>query len=102
MSEYPEHEKLKAVKDDSHKIGEFLEWIDSQQLTICETYHDPAHARRRLGRPSPGQPCELRDGEYFPTRHSIQTLLAKYFDIDLKKIEEEKQMMIERLRRGAD
>lgn len=28
---YPEHEKMKAIKDKSQAIGEFLEWLDTEK-----------------------------------------------------------------------
>lgn len=31
MSEYPEHDKLKAVQADSQVQGEFLEWLMSEK-----------------------------------------------------------------------
>lgn len=79
MSEYPEHEKLKAVKDDSHKIGEFLEWLRSQGWVLAQWDND----------------------ELTSIGYTTGALLAEYFKIDPRKLEEEKQMMIERLRRGT-
>jgi hypothetical protein len=32
---YLEHEKLAAVRDHSQAIGEFLEWMDNQDITRC-------------------------------------------------------------------
>lgn len=32
---YPEHEKLKAVRDRSQAVGEFLEWLFGQGYAIC-------------------------------------------------------------------
>lgn len=85
VTKYPEHEKLKLVKDKSQLIGEFIsEWLPSQGYTICETYNDPD---------------SLRDGEFLPARVRPEELLARFFDIDLKKIEEEKRAMLEEQRR---
>lgn len=34
--DYPEHDKLSAIKDKSQSIGEFLEWLDFEKnYTIC-------------------------------------------------------------------
>lgn len=75
---YPEHEKLKLVKDKSQIIGEFLhEWLPSQNLTICEFTAD----------------------EYFPAMRSTEQLLADFFGIDRGKLEEEKRAMLEEQRR---
>lgn len=76
MSDYPEHDKLTAVAADSHKIGEFLEWLTGDRgLTIA----------RFSGR-------EATQG------FKIERLLAEYFEIDLGKIEVEKRTMLESLR----
>ncbi len=73
--QYPEHEKLRAVSEQSQVIGEFL---DNCCFTLCEYSH------------------EL--DEYCPVQYSIQEVLAKYFNIDLNKIEAEKRQMLETLR----
>lgn len=80
----PEHAKLHAIKDQSQKLGEFIEWLHEQGMEICV--------------------CEQYDHnhEYFPIYKSIEQLLADYFEIDLDKLEEEKRSMIEQLRRAND
>jgi hypothetical protein len=81
---YPEHVKLKAVSGDSQKIGEFLEWLqngqegEDRQIALCvlnRTYD-----------------------QYMPIREGIQDILARYFDIDLKVIEQEKRAMLDEIR----
>lgn len=62
--EYPEHEKLSAIQDQSQQIGMFLDWLQ-------ETY--------------PYESAELP---------RIQKLLAEYFEIDEDKLEEEKRLML--------
>lgn len=75
MSDYPEHDKMKATQDDAWTVGEFLEWlIDERGVTLCRN-----DARGRL--------------EPFPV--NIESLLAGYFKIDLTKIEAEKRQMLE-------
>jgi hypothetical protein len=76
---YPEHERLKAIKDKSQAIGEFLEWLDSHpSITLCDI--DSNH-------------------DYFPTHVTNNTLLAEYFGIDLAKLENEKQLMLDEFRK---
>jgi hypothetical protein len=76
---YPEHEKLHKVAEQSQVIGEFLEWLSDQKYTLAKW---------------------SKDGyELMPTHPDIQKLLAKYFKIDLNKIEEEKQTMLYTLRK---
>jgi hypothetical protein len=73
MSGYPEHEKLKAVKDRSQAIGEFIEWLEeSKRMCIC--YRE--------------------EGGYWPTGTPINKLLAEHFEIDLDRLEDEKRQML--------
>jgi hypothetical protein len=75
--QYPEHQKMKAVKEQSQTIGEFLDWLFSKGTVL-------AHYQGRLD-------------ELMPRNMNIENLLATYFEIDLDKIEEEKQQMIDEL-----
>ena len=80
MSEFPEHDKLKAVREDSQKLGSFLEWLQEQgwALVRYNSNDDPV----------------LR-------YESTEETLAKYFEIDLNELENEKQAMLEQLRRDG-
>lgn len=75
MSDYPECEKLKAISDKSNAIGQFL---DESDYTLCKW--DEKHER------------------YWPVHESIEQILAKYFDIDMEKVETERRAMLENLR----
>jgi hypothetical protein len=78
MSEYPEHEKLHAIHAQSQAIGEFLDvFLPTQGIVLME--HDPY-------------------GDYVPTRRTIPSLLAEFFDIDQAKIDAEKNAMLAALR----
>ncbi len=87
MSEYPEHEKLVAVKDKSQAIGEFMDWLQNTKGAVL---------RRWV------QYTESADGFMFseprdalaPFRGSIEDLLAEFFGIDPKRIEVEKRAML--------
>jgi hypothetical protein len=82
MSEYPEHEKLCKVADLSQKIGEFLDFgLAKQSLVLCEVDDE-----------------SYTDTRFYPTSKSIRAILADYFEIDQKKIDEEKERMLEALR----
>ena len=82
MNNYPEHDKLSAIKDKSQAIGEFLEWLDYEKnYRVCSL-------------------CESSDGwreEYSPIFTSNEKLLAEFFCIDLKKLEQEKRKMLDEL-----
>lgn len=82
VADYPEHDKLRAVRDESQAIGQFLEWLGENGLVICsfEEYK--------------------RTGEYIPDGRSIQQILADYFEIDLNKLDDEKRAMLNELRKA--
>jgi len=76
---YPEHEKLKNVKNESETIGQFLEWQKTKNRDLCT--------------------FDSRFDEFTPTFHgSIEKILGEYFEIDLQKLEKEKLQMIKELR----
>jgi hypothetical protein len=74
---YPEHEKMAAVKVQSQALGAFLEWLENEGGIVL-AMRDPE-----------------RHGELLETFESTETLLARYFEIDLKKISAEKEAMFE-------
>jgi len=80
MSQYPEHDKLKAVQEESQCIGEFLEHAG---YTLAEWVTEPLGVGSR---------------ELMPVRKPITEVLAEYFSIDLKTLEEEKRDMLDSLR----
>lgn len=65
-----EHDKLKEIQDKSQAIGEFLDWC-----------------RWEKG-------WSLHDGDRNVASYNIEELLGEYFEIDLKKIEEEKRAIL--------
>ena len=75
----PESEKLLAIKDKSQIIGEFLDWLRSEQeVTLCT--------------------LDESEDQFYPVFVSIEDLLAEYFGIDLQKVEQEKVALLEALR----
>jgi len=72
MSQYPEHDKLQTVKEDSSTIGEFLDWACDVKGVRLST---------------------LAQGAL-----NIEKLLAEYFEIDLDRIDAEKEQMFQDLR----
>ncbi len=78
MSEYPEHEKMQAVKAESQAQGEFLDWLANVKgLTLCRLSDEPGYHDRLV-----------------PAYETIERLLAEYHDIDLDAIEAEKRAML--------
>ncbi|MDA4132203.1 MAG: hypothetical protein OK454_03645 [Thaumarchaeota archaeon] len=72
-------ERLASVKEESQKLGEFIEWVRNERtphLVLCQ---------------------EIQ-GEYAPAGVRTEDLLAEYFDIDLQELEKERRSMLEELR----
>lgn len=92
--EYPEHEKLHAVVEESQVCGEFLEWLQSEKgFSICRHVTD----EERDARDSGGF-WEWNGQELVPAPFVLHELLAEFFEIDLEKLEEEKLQMLKVLR----
>jgi hypothetical protein len=78
-AEYPEHEKLAEVSERSQAIGEFLDLaLPSMGIHLCE--------------------ADEETGRYWPTHRPIQSMLAEWFEIDQKKLDAEKEAMLEAMR----
>ena len=76
MADYPEIAKMAAVREESQVCGNFLSWLEEEGFSVCER-------------------GEGRNREHVPVRMSVEELLARYFEIDLRKVEAEKHAMIE-------
>lgn len=136
MAKYPEHEKLKEIRDQSQKCGEFYEWLQSEHAiemechyayerdedgekvwrdrdgNIVEEYVDPSetyysreHNRRmKKMRDELGIDCrlvkKLGGPITMPIRQTLTSLLAEFFGIDEKKLEEEKRAMLDECRKA--
>lgn len=90
--EYPEHEKLQKVKDKSQTCGEFLEWLTGEKNFVLAKYHDHDD--------SCPEGCS-RDDYLYPMHPGIPNLLHEFFEIDARKLEEEKRAMLEAIRTGV-
>jgi len=75
----PELDKMQNVKHQSQPIGEFMEWLWSRHIVLAK-YESDEEMRPR------------------PISYSIEQLLADFFEIDLKKVEEKKRAVLEYLR----
>lgn len=93
--ETPELKKLSSVKVESQAIGEFIEWLQSQGVTLAQ-YHKHSHACRDSLRLIS---CGLRTDELYSYQYgSIEKLLARYFEIDLAKVERERLALLKQIR----
>jgi len=88
--EAPECEKMQAVQGKSQAIGEFLDWLTSTKgVSLMVDYTPTDDEEDAEGMPYP---------DYVPLRMGTEKLLAEFFGIDLKKVEEERQAMLAQLR----
>lgn len=103
MSDYPEHDKLHKIAEESRTIGLFLDiGLPEMGLTLYERPYKQCICksceRERKSGKWHAKHDEPKDGQWYPTRRSIQTILAEYFCIDQKKIDAEKEQMLDALR----
>lgn len=77
MSNYPEHDKLTAVAEQTQAIGEFVEWLESKGIFLARYV----------------------EGSNYPRSvHGFRDLLAEWAGIDQDKLEAEKRQMLNALR----
>lgn len=76
---YPEHEKLEAVKDEAQIIGDFL---SATKYTLCELVEGKVETH------------------YLPVVGKVEEAIADYFNIDMQRLEAEKQAMLDEIRQG--
>lgn len=80
-----EIKKMLAVKDQSQAVGEFLEWLSSKGYVLGEwvTRHKDTSSEWT---------------EMVMLVKPINEILAEYFEIDLNKIEAERQALLDEIR----
>jgi hypothetical protein len=93
VSDYPEHDKLALIKDQSQAIGEFIEWLERDGIHLASRYclRDDRHPDWCENG------CEWST-YMLPIGKSISTLLAKFFKIDQDTLEREKRAMLASIR----
>ncbi len=84
MNSFPECEKLQKHQEKSQIIGEFLDWLKNDQGYVIAHWDEGLHRDD--------------DDQLYPCAKTIEQLLAEYFNIDLNKVEKERQQIIESLR----
>ena len=82
-SAYPEHDKLNKVAEESQTIGEFIEHLQQKGIHLSQYVEIEGFSEKRL----------------MVISTPIESLLADFFDIDLRKIEQEKREILENLRK---
>ncbi len=131
LAEYPEHEKLHKVAELSQSIGDFLAWLNEDQhvwlakhdvkVDKCRNCEHPDEHDERVPNPvtygqracsfeddETGETCDCdradfgQPGRMYAWPHTTSDLLALYFEIDLKVLEEEKRAMLKQMRKMND
>jgi hypothetical protein len=77
MSDYPEHDKLTAVAEQTQAIGEFIEWLEGKGIFLARN---------------------VEESNYPRYVHGFRALLAEWAGIDEDKLEAEKRQMLTSLR----
>lgn len=92
---YPEHERLRTVREQSQAIGEFIDWLETEGIHLA--WYPCLNETR--GHDHVAHPDECVESMYLYLVHDRpDRLIAKFFDIDLDKIEAEKRAMLDEIR----
>lgn len=95
MSEYPEHDKLKAVRDQSHACGAFVEWLREEKgIALASRHEHDASCEGEDGY----RICGVQKGELLTSTAPLQRLLGEFFEIDEERLEQEKRKMLDEMR----
>lgn len=84
MPETPECDRMLVVAPESQKIGEFLDWLSEQGIHLA-SYEEVE---------------EYRDEQLVVRHEPFDRLLARYFEIDLKKVEAERRAILAAIQTG--
>lgn len=84
-----ELEKMRLAQKSSRVLTDFLDWLSENGYAICR-WQDYVRHSDELGDYTPS--C------WHPKRNSHEQLLADFFNIDMKKIEEERRALLESIR----
>ena len=82
---YPECEKLAKVSKESQVVGEFLEWLQNEKEIA-------------LAKWAQVEGSVFSNSNLFLVHDSTESLLAEFFEIDMNKVEEERQQILKELR----
>ncbi len=105
MSDYPatpELDKIRAHRDTSQAIGSFIDWLDTEARFGPQSGEGRRAAiRAQKLNNSPVKLCLFDEqwNEWRPVRLRIEEMLARYFEIDLDKVEEERRALLEHVRK---
>lgn len=108
MPKVPTLEKIRKVRPESQRIGEFIEWLrDTKQLQLCVEHRHTEHCyephkhdfscdlRRSPCTKQKDRVCGLADGTLCVVPVRIEKLLEEFFDIDPVAAENERLALLE-------
>lgn len=78
----PECEKLVKVSEESNKIGGFLEWLTGEEGAYICKWEEKYESFYTI----------------YTGNNGINQVLAKYYNIDLDKVEQERRALLEWIR----
>jgi hypothetical protein len=97
--QYPEHEKIKNLHGVNQTVGDFIEWLHDSKSVHFVTRH--RHTDDLCGGNSRYPTCGYDERSDEPVFTGTEELLAEFFNIDLKKLEQEKRTMLETMKTTA-
>ncbi len=108
MSDYPEHDKLAALRGANDTVGDFIEWLRQTGREIGDWKRVCWNQNHRglLNEPAAkvcrecGSDRNLGEARLCPSLASIEDLIAQNFGIDQRALEAEKQQMLRAARAG--
>lgn len=80
MSDYPEHDKVKALDGKNNVVGDFIEWLRDNDYVIAQYGGEEGYER------------------LWPVHRSTEDLISEHFEIDRNALEREKRAMLESIR----
>jgi hypothetical protein len=103
----PELDKMKAVREQSQAIGEFIDIFLSEKgvqlgkphvhTSQCPGWEDDEGVIKRIRGVS--NDCGFKTDEFEPFHYSLEKLLAEFFKIDLAKCETERRAILASIRK---
>lgn len=104
---YPEHAKLRALGGKNEIVGNFIEWLRREGYTICRwrdnlTEQVLVDGPPLLGVPTVRQRTIAAPAQYLPERGHVEDWIGRFFGIDPRALEAEKQLMLDAIREAHD
>lgn len=94
----PELDKMSSVKEHSQRIGAFLEWLSEKGVCFLGEIYCRNCGSSNIGETRGEGFCRGCDSRNLGYRWlTIEQCLADYFEIDLKRVEVERRLILDEL-----